>query len=129
MFRLQGWKGNVKARHFILALRDYFQEKIDLEKKAHEQSEKEPTMTDKWAFKYIHISYLQPILEAIDDDSSGFIRISEVNSFTKSRPEDWRYVQLTWVQNFSADQYKIKFAAMDRFLGSGLVLLRIHNIY
>ena len=45
---------------------------------------------DAWAIKYIDILRLQPILEAIDDDASGFITIGEMNRFTASRPIDWR---------------------------------------
>ena len=86
----QGWKGNVKARHFILALRDYFHEKYETDRKANVQ-ESLISLSDKWAFQYIDVPYLQPILEAVDDDASGFIRISEVNAFTTSRPKDWRY--------------------------------------
>ena len=47
---------------------------------------------DAWAIKYIDIMRLQPILEAIDDDASGFITIGEMNRFTSSRPIDWRLV-------------------------------------
>jgi hypothetical protein len=28
--------------------------------------------------------------EALDPDSSGFTTISEINAFTRARPEDWR---------------------------------------
>ena len=46
--------------------------------------------TDAWAIKYIDVIRLQPILEAIDDDASGFITVTEMNRFTSSRPIDWR---------------------------------------
>jgi hypothetical protein len=49
---------------------------------------------DAWAMKYIDIMRVQPILEAIDDDASGFITIGEMNRFTSSRPIDWRLVLL-----------------------------------
>jgi hypothetical protein len=45
---------------------------------------------DAWAIKYIDVIRLQPILEAIDDDASGFITVTEMNRFTSSRPIDWR---------------------------------------
>lgn len=51
---------------------------------------------DKWAMKYISLSYIQPILEAFDDDGSGFISIKEVNDFTNSRPKNWRCVSRHW---------------------------------
>ena len=45
---------------------------------------------DHWALKYINLLYIQPILEAIDDDGSGFINIKEVNTFTSTKPNNWR---------------------------------------
>ena len=42
-----------------------------------------------WALKYINLGRAPSILEAFDDDASGFVTIKEVNDFTKSRPLDW----------------------------------------
>jgi len=46
--------------------------------------------SDSWAIKYINIGRAQNIIEAFDDDASGFVTINEVNSFTRSRPSGWR---------------------------------------
>ncbi|KAI9438361.1 hypothetical protein H4582DRAFT_257215 [Lactarius indigo] len=88
-----GWRGNVKARHFVLALRDHYLEKLAAETEgvpgmgaASANSSRNP---DAWAIKFIDVTRLQPILEAFDDDASGFITISEMNRFTSSRPADW----------------------------------------
>ncbi|RDX51421.1 hypothetical protein OH76DRAFT_1481353 [Lentinus brumalis] len=88
------WRGNVKARHFVLALRDYFREQFD-EMKSH-KANATPTITsrciskeDEWTLEYINVTRLQPILEAFDDDASGFITVAEVNTLTKARPDDW----------------------------------------
>lgn len=81
----------MKARYFVLALRDYFYDKDKAVRQSIAQDLNQPSL-DKWAFQYIDVPYLQPILEAIDDDASGFIRISEVNYFTTARPEGWRSV-------------------------------------
>ncbi|KAH9077795.1 hypothetical protein EDB83DRAFT_2548774 [Lactarius deliciosus] len=88
-----GWRGNVKARHFVLALRDHYLEKLAAETEgvpgmstASANSSRNP---DAWAIKFIDVTRLQPILEAFDDDASGFITISEMNRFTGSRPADW----------------------------------------
>jgi hypothetical protein len=48
------------------------------------------TNPDAWAIKYVDVIWVQPILEAFDDDASGFITVTEVNRFTSSRPADWR---------------------------------------
>ena len=91
---MKAWRGNVKARHFVLALRDYYLEKLTSETSG--VSDMTPSAisisinSDEWAIKYIDVLWVQPILEAIDDDASGFITVNEVNRFTSSRPVDWR---------------------------------------
>jgi len=80
----QGWRGNVKARHFVMALKDYYIEK------AAGESAGSLVGADKWALKYINVNRARTILEAFDDDASGFVTIQEVNTFTRARPLDWR---------------------------------------
>ncbi len=82
----------------MLALRDHYLEKLAAEAEgvpgmgaASINSSRNP---DAWAIKFIDVTRLQPILEAFDDDASGFITISEMNRFTSSRPVDWRLVSL-----------------------------------
>jgi hypothetical protein len=77
----------------VLALRDYYLEKLSSETKGvlgmGTSSINTSMNPDGWAFKYIDVNWLQPILEAFDDDASGFITVAEVNRFTSSRPADW----------------------------------------
>ena len=84
----------MKAKHFVLALRDYFFEKTQMRK--HQGGENEKTNSqesqDLWALHYLDLHYLSTIHEAIDDDASGFITVEELNQFTSSRPLDWRLV-------------------------------------
>jgi hypothetical protein len=90
---MKAWRGNVKARHFVLALRDYYLEKLTSENGVLDMgtvSISNSTDPDAWAIKYIDVMWVQPILEAFDDDASGFITVAEVNRFTSSRPVDWR---------------------------------------
>ena len=47
---------------------------------------------DSWAIGYINIGRARSILEAFDDDASGFVTVSEINNFTRLRPRDWRHV-------------------------------------
>ena len=82
----------------MLSLKDHYLEKADLRigsipglGTAGITGSPDP---DAWAIKYIDIMRVQPILEAMDDDSSGFITIGEMNRFTSSRPIDWRLVLL-----------------------------------
>ncbi|KIJ42134.1 hypothetical protein M422DRAFT_254828 [Sphaerobolus stellatus SS14] len=95
------WGGNVKARHFVLALHDYFTEKWGLD--VPEQPKEALTFkyplrafrpakkgeTDEWALGYLDPANLQTLSEAFDADASGFITIKEVNEFTGSMPEGW----------------------------------------
>ena len=53
-------------------------------------SEDPDSLVDSWATKYINIGRAQNILEAFDDDASGFVTTNEVNAFTRSRPSGWR---------------------------------------
>lgn len=81
----QGWRGSVKAQHFVMALKDYFIEKATTDS---------GTLTgpDSWTLKYINVGRARSILEAFDDDASGFVTVNEVNKFTGSKPSDWRWV-------------------------------------
>ncbi|RDX45005.1 hypothetical protein OH76DRAFT_1457767 [Lentinus brumalis] len=87
------WRGNVKARHFVLALRDYCVEKLDKRREHATFSEcensTEVTAQDEWTLEYINVTRLQAIIEAFDDDASGFITVGEANAFTASRPVNW----------------------------------------
>ena len=48
------------------------------------------TEQDEWTLEYINVTRLQAIVEAFDDDASGFITVGEANAFTTARPADWR---------------------------------------
>ncbi|KIK50286.1 hypothetical protein GYMLUDRAFT_266202 [Collybiopsis luxurians FD-317 M1] len=113
IWKEMGWKGSVKARHFVLALHDYFVEKYQTDSPdvptigmitdgpltSAPSSPETPTTpapdsdpeseSDNWTHAYINVTHVQPILEAIDDDATGFITIKEVNVFTSSRLFGW----------------------------------------
>ncbi|KAI0360921.1 hypothetical protein OH77DRAFT_1418971 [Trametes cingulata] len=82
------WRGHVKARHFILALRDHYVQKIE-EFKRGEGTDPRVKKEDEGFLDFIDVSRLQAITEAFDDDTSGLITIAEVNNFTSSRPKGW----------------------------------------
>lgn len=44
----------------------------------------------RWALNFVNVFHLQPIIEAIDDDGTGFVTIKECNTFATDRPEGWR---------------------------------------
>ena len=87
----------MKARHFVLTLRDHYLEQLAAEAEGvtiEGACSNSSSLKDAWAVKFIELSRLQPISEAFDDDASGFITISEVNRFTSSRPQGWRLVSI-----------------------------------
>ncbi|KAH9858598.1 hypothetical protein C2E23DRAFT_716767 [Lenzites betulinus] len=74
------WRGHVKAREFILALRDFYMDQIE-----HGNVDSD----DKWALQWLNVNYITAISEAFDDDASGFLTIGEVNAFARLRPQGW----------------------------------------
>lgn len=82
----------MKARLFVMTLRDNFSEVPTLTSTAVAvalgKDPNAPQRTDDWALAYISITYLQPIMEAFDDDGSGYITVSEVNRFVDALPEE-----------------------------------------
>ena len=48
--------------------------------------------SDEWALEFLNIAWLQPIMEAFDDDASGYVTITEVNKLMDLRPPtlSWR---------------------------------------
>ncbi|KAI0770883.1 hypothetical protein BD413DRAFT_613421 [Trametes elegans] len=94
IWREMRWRGNVKARHFVLALRDYCFERLR-KLKENEQTfadvDRPTNITehDEWTLEYISVTRLQAIIEAFDDDASGFITVPEVNAFVASKPQQW----------------------------------------
>ncbi|GJE85201.1 hypothetical protein PsYK624_012790 [Phanerochaete sordida] len=111
-----GWKGSAKARHLVMALREFYAERyadaadegvitVAAPRKAantpvspiwgststYQQRRKAVGVRpeDRWTLDYITILRIQPLLEAFDDDASSFVTVSEVNAFTQARPRDW----------------------------------------
>lgn len=78
-----------------MTLRDHFREKVEDVKLAIASGSYDflgMAKTDNWALRYVGVSYLHSIMEAFDDDGSGYITISEVNAFTRGLPSalGWR---------------------------------------
>ncbi|KAF7296411.1 Protein kinase domain-containing protein [Mycena chlorophos] len=121
LWREQGWKGSVKARHFVLALNDYYTEKFsakDIASAANSVAGSAPPSPiispvdgrvimpdpfaedDRWALSYINVAHMQPILEAFDDDGTGFVSVKEANDFAMMKPRGWSL--LRWVAFWAA---------------------------
>ncbi|KAH8814564.1 hypothetical protein DL96DRAFT_1820736 [Flagelloscypha sp. PMI_526] len=53
------------------------------------QDPMEARALDIWALNFLTVTHAQSILEAIDDDGTGFITVKEVNDFVQGRPDGW----------------------------------------
>ncbi|KAI0645299.1 hypothetical protein C8Q79DRAFT_1011379 [Trametes meyenii] len=92
------WRGIVKARHLVLAIHDYYMQRLDDQQRtvAVSSAKSQDAVIsdgDVWALECLDLMHLQPIVEAFDNDASGFVTIQEVNYFTTSRPQGWSLLQ------------------------------------
>ena len=89
---LQDWKLNVKARLFVMTLRDHYKEQAESASVSMFSTPSGSKKSDDWTFEFINAKYLQPIMEAFDDDGSGYVTYQEVNDFVDERPASlgWR---------------------------------------
>ncbi|TFK50545.1 hypothetical protein OE88DRAFT_1736072 [Heliocybe sulcata] len=170
------WKGIVKARHFVVAVQSHYTERLELatqtstmtqsvevdrqtgrefqtDSSANDDEGTQEILRpinagDRWALQYIDIVRLQPLIEALDDDASGFISVQEANHFSdpRIRPKSWSLAH--WMAYWAAGFPQVLFhyhekikstlctifhykdqvlpanrALADRFLGSCAVLL------
>lgn len=129
IWKEMGWKGSIKARHLVMALHDFFAEQqhklatgqegngkyepdLSISTQAVGSSAKSKkiarndihdtpqTQEDSWALRYISVFRVQPLIEALDDDVSSFVTITEVNAFTSGRPQSWSLAR--WVAYWTA---------------------------
>ncbi|KAI0692702.1 hypothetical protein BC835DRAFT_1416357 [Cytidiella melzeri] len=93
------WRRNVKARPFVMTLRDHFSEKAQNSAPVAnpETSTIAEKSTDSWARQYVDVKYLQPIMDAIDDDGSGHVTITEVNRLTEQLPISLGWSLTLWL--------------------------------
>ncbi|KAF5318871.1 hypothetical protein D9619_010941 [Psilocybe cf. subviscida] len=117
---------SVKAKQFVLTLRDYLiasdrsvlatpEPLSALSFDFHESAAplsfpvpQEPAQltipdeseSDAWVLKHINATHVQPIIEAIDLDGSGFISVQEANKFARSRPKGMKF--LPWIAYWAA---------------------------
>ncbi|KAK0487641.1 hypothetical protein IW261DRAFT_1327956 [Armillaria novae-zelandiae] len=103
------WNRSVKAKHLVIALHDYFIEKLRPFGRPDDPIPAE-YKNDQWTLAYLNSPHIQPLLEAIDDDATGFITIREINAFVESKPKEWTLLQWIayWAEGWkiSVHQYK-----------------------
>ncbi|KAI1785570.1 hypothetical protein LXA43DRAFT_976136 [Ganoderma leucocontextum] len=89
-----GWRGNVKARLFVLTLQDHYRDLFDNATHAEQ-----PGMIadDEWALNFLGLNWLRPLMEAFDDDASGYVTITEVNKLMDMRPSSLSWSIPHWL--------------------------------
>ncbi|KAF8883174.1 hypothetical protein CPB84DRAFT_1851026 [Gymnopilus junonius] len=133
---------SVKAKVFVLTFRDHIRhdnsvagtpllnkmalpgdEEADsntLQPSSQNVSDKE---SDEWVLDYIDVAYVQPIVEAMDEDGSGFISVKEANSFALARPKGLSL--LHWMAYWAAG-WHINLANYKKEIYS--LLLEMHSL-
>ncbi|KAL1952244.1 hypothetical protein VTO73DRAFT_1393 [Trametes versicolor] len=94
LWKEMNWTGVVKGRILVHALREHYSQD-DLVPASPTATE--IVMSDKWTLEYLNIAWLHPILEAIDDDTSGYISVSEVNRFMQRLPPELNWSLPYWL--------------------------------
>ncbi|KAJ7589825.1 hypothetical protein C8J56DRAFT_936300, partial [Mycena floridula] len=102
----QGWRGSAKTRALVLAIRDYLVERFERSKlgssdssaaksNQHEDDKDDPEnamgqpLPDEWIIPYLDVHGLLNLQQALDPDLSGYTTVSELNKFTRAKPEGW----------------------------------------
>ncbi|TCD67366.1 hypothetical protein EIP91_010200 [Steccherinum ochraceum] len=121
IWKEMNWRRNVKSRLFVMTLRDHFRERVEDIKHSRVFGDPPSNLqrVDAWALQFVSVPWLQPIMEAFDDDGSGYITISEVNAFTRALP-----VSLGW-----SLQHWIAYWAVGWRLTTAQYREQIHGIF
>lgn len=92
----QGGKRNIEANLFAITIRDHFREKTKYGVFGPRDVASSLTCADDWTCEYMSAPYFQRLKEAFEEDGSGYVTISGVNSFVDARPSElgWRYVRM-----------------------------------
>ncbi|THH27686.1 hypothetical protein EUX98_g6507 [Antrodiella citrinella] len=107
LWKEMGWRMSVKSSHFIHALHDLFQEQ------KYDEGLLEPA-SEGWTLDYLEDRWHRSIVEAIDDDRTGFVTIAKLNRFTDACFPGWSLVR--WLSYWAIEE-----------MTSGLQDLEVHS--
>ncbi|THH29709.1 hypothetical protein EUX98_g4473 [Antrodiella citrinella] len=100
IWKEMNWRRNVKAKLFVLTLRDHFRDELYDVKTPLEgapDQEDDERGTNDWTFEYLGLNWLQAIMEAFDEDGSGYVTVAEINRFTEALPVDLDWSLQHWI--------------------------------
>ncbi|KAG9093131.1 hypothetical protein FRC06_011654 [Ceratobasidium sp. 370] len=94
------WRNTVKCRNFVSAVHHHFE--LLFIRHAHQHRSPHP---DLWTLNYLSKVIFYPAIgDAIDEDSSGYVSLHELNHFFDSRPREWTVPQ--WIAYWAAGWYR-----------------------
>ncbi|KAH8102306.1 hypothetical protein BXZ70DRAFT_891052, partial [Cristinia sonorae] len=97
IWREMAWKRNVKVKLFVLTLRDHFREQRQDVKSPALPNDDDNQGSDDWAFEFLGLNYLQPVIDAFDEDGSGYVTVTEINRLTESLPPELNWSLQHWI--------------------------------
>ncbi|GJE90642.1 hypothetical protein PsYK624_067860 [Phanerochaete sordida] len=84
---------SAKTRQFLAALHGFFQRKFVQHE--HESGEQHP---DAWTLYFLSKVIFYPAIgDGMDEDSSGFLSVHELNDFLKSKPDAMKCSAIAWI--------------------------------
>ncbi|KAJ1306952.1 hypothetical protein OPQ81_007932 [Rhizoctonia solani] len=90
----------LEASHFVSAVHHYYEQSF-----IRHRRENGTPHPDVWTLNYLsRVIYYPAIGDAIDEDSSGYVSLHELNHFFDSRPQEWSIPQ--WLAYWAAGWYK-----------------------
>ncbi|KAG9086170.1 hypothetical protein FS749_003862 [Ceratobasidium sp. UAMH 11750] len=104
------WRNTVKCRNFVSAVHHHFEQLFI--RHTHEHGTPHP---DFWTLNYLSKVIFYPAIgDAIDEDSSGYVSLHELNHFFDSRPREWTIPQ--WVAYWAAGWYRDNLRYRDKIM-------------
>ncbi|CAE6455222.1 unnamed protein product [Rhizoctonia solani] len=111
IWRDKKWRNTTKSRHFVSAVQYHFEQQFCRYMNEHEGAQH----PDCWTLNYLsRVIFYPAIADAIDEDSSGYISIHELNNFFDSRPKDWTAPQ--WLAYWAAGWYQDSLQYRDKIM-------------
>ncbi|PSS38103.1 hypothetical protein PHLCEN_2v83 [Hermanssonia centrifuga] len=118
VWKEMGSRTSAKTRVFLDAVHSYLHRKFLL----HEVETGSPH-PDHWTLHFLSkIIFYPSIGDGIDEDSSGFVSVHEVNNFINSRPSGLNWSVAQWIAFWAAGPYKtdVEHQSKIQIMGSEL---------